>query len=204
VVDFTLTDEQKDIREMAHDFAEKEIRPVAWEYDRDGTWPQDIIEKAWEIGLMNSHLPEEYGGPGLGFLDGALIGLSVAALLGVGFYDGSRRLNLATFFRWTGISLVFIAGGLVAKAIHELIEINVITVGNGTLFDLSAVLPHADDSGSVIGQVLHALFGYTATPEALTFALWLTYVTVVLVLFLRPVKRLVQPPAAAAPTPVKS
>jgi high-affinity iron transporter len=137
-------------------------------------------------------------------LVGALIGLSVAALLGVGFYHGSRRLNLATFFRWTGIALVFIAGGLVAKAIHELIEINVITVGTGTLFDLSAVLPHADDSGSVIGQVLHALFGYTATPEALTFALWLTYVTVVLVLFLRPVKRLVQTPAAAAPTPVKS
>jgi len=35
VVDFTLTDEQKALREMAHDFAEKEIRPVAWQYDRD-------------------------------------------------------------------------------------------------------------------------------------------------------------------------
>src|SRR5579862_3791117 len=58
---------------MAHDFAEKEIRPVAWEYDRDSTWPQDIIEKAWELGLLNTHLPSEYGGPGLGALDGALI-----------------------------------------------------------------------------------------------------------------------------------
>src|SRR5438552_15336924 len=64
MVDFTLTDEQKNLREMAHDFAVKEIRPVAWEYDRDGTWPQDIIEKAWELGLMNSHIPEEYGGAG--------------------------------------------------------------------------------------------------------------------------------------------
>jgi acyl-CoA dehydrogenase len=73
VVDFTLTDEQKDMREMAHDFAEKEIRPVAWEYDKDGTWPQEIIEKAWELGIMNSHLPEEYGGPGLDYLTGALI-----------------------------------------------------------------------------------------------------------------------------------
>ena len=73
MVDFTLTDEQKSMREMAHDFAEKEIRPVAWEYDKDGTWPEDIIEKAWELGLMNSHLPVEYGGPGLGYLDGALI-----------------------------------------------------------------------------------------------------------------------------------
>ena len=36
MVDFTLTDEQKNLREMAHDFAVKEIRPVAWEYDKDG------------------------------------------------------------------------------------------------------------------------------------------------------------------------
>ena len=73
MVDFTLTDEQKNLRELAHDFAEKEIRPVAWEYDKDGTWPQDIIEKAWEVGLMNTHIPEDYGGPGLDYLYGCLI-----------------------------------------------------------------------------------------------------------------------------------
>src|SRR2546430_5214614 len=61
------------MREMAHDFAEKEIRPVAWEYDKEGTWPQDIIDKAWEVGLMNTHLPEEYGGPGLDYLTGCVI-----------------------------------------------------------------------------------------------------------------------------------
>jgi acyl-CoA dehydrogenase len=73
VVDFTLTDEQKSLRELAHDFAEKEIRPVAWEYDKDGHWPAEIIEKAWEVGLMNNHIPEEYGGPGIGYLDGCVI-----------------------------------------------------------------------------------------------------------------------------------
>ncbi len=73
MVDFTLTDEQKDVRELAHDFAEKEIRPVAWDYDRDGTWPQEVIEKAWEVGLMNSHIGEDYGGPGLDYLSGCLI-----------------------------------------------------------------------------------------------------------------------------------
>ena len=72
-MDFTLTDEQKDLRELAHNFAEKEIRKVAWEYDKDGTWPQEIIDKAWEVGLMNTHVPEEYGGPGLDFLSGCLI-----------------------------------------------------------------------------------------------------------------------------------
>jgi acyl-CoA dehydrogenase len=73
VVDLTLTDEQKDLRDLAHSFAEKDIRKVAWDYDRDGTWPQDIIEKAWEIGLMNTHVAEEYGGPGLDYLSGCLI-----------------------------------------------------------------------------------------------------------------------------------
>ncbi|HEY7631595.1 MAG TPA: acyl-CoA dehydrogenase family protein [Thermoleophilaceae bacterium] len=73
MVDFTLTDEQKALREMAHDFAEKEIRPVVWEYDRDGTWPEEILRKAWELGLMNVHTPEEYGGPGASYLEGALI-----------------------------------------------------------------------------------------------------------------------------------
>ena len=73
MVDLTLPDEQKDLRELAHSFAEKDIRKVAWDYDKDGTWPQDIIEKAWEVGLMNTHIPEEYGGPGLDYLSGCLI-----------------------------------------------------------------------------------------------------------------------------------
>lgn len=73
MVDFTLTDEQKDLREMAHNFADKEMRSVAWEYDKDGTWPQEVIDKAWEVGLMNTHIPEAYGGPGLDYLSGCLI-----------------------------------------------------------------------------------------------------------------------------------
>jgi acyl-CoA dehydrogenase len=78
MVDFTLTEDQRNIRELAHDFAQKEIRPVAWEYDRDATWPQEIIRKAWEVGLMNSQLPERYGGSGASYLDGVLIGEELA------------------------------------------------------------------------------------------------------------------------------
>jgi acyl-CoA dehydrogenase len=73
VVDFTLTDEQKALRELAHDFAAGEIRPVAWELDKEGTWPAEVFAKAHEVGLMNTHIPEEYGGPGLSYLDGCLI-----------------------------------------------------------------------------------------------------------------------------------
>jgi acyl-CoA dehydrogenase len=78
VVDFTLTDEQQSVREMAHNFAENEIRPVAWDYDRDATWPGEILEKAWELGLMNNNLPEEYGGAGLSTLDGCIIQEEIA------------------------------------------------------------------------------------------------------------------------------
>jgi len=78
MVDLTLTEQQENMREMAHDFAEKEIRPVAWEYDKDGTWPQEIIGKAWELGLMNAHFPERYGGVGASHLDGCVIGEELA------------------------------------------------------------------------------------------------------------------------------
>jgi high-affinity iron transporter len=136
-------------------------------------------------------------------LVGALVGLAVAALLGVGFYQGSRRINLATFFRWTGVALIFIAAGLLSSAVHELIEIGVIPFGTQTLFDLSAVLPHEQDGGSLVGQFLRALFGYSATPEATTFVVWLAYVVTVLTLFLRPVK--IDPaPATGSAAPARS
>ncbi len=67
---------------------------------------------------------------------GAVVGICIAAVLGVGFYKGSRRINLGTFFRWTGVALVFIAAGLLSHAVHELIEIGVINIGTQTLFDI--------------------------------------------------------------------
>lgn len=133
---------------------------------------------------------------------GAVIGLAVSVLLGVGFYHGSRRLNLGTFFRWTGVALVFIAAGLLGHAVHEFIEIGVITFGMQTLFDISAVLPHDPAGGSILGQLLGAMFGYTSTPEVTTFVVWLTYVVVILVLYLRPVRRTAAP-ASGAPAPAK-
>jgi acyl-CoA dehydrogenase len=73
-ISFALTDEQKALRELAHEFAAKEIRPVAAEYDEHQTHPADVLAKAHEVGLMNPHVPEELGGAGLGAMDGALIG----------------------------------------------------------------------------------------------------------------------------------
>ena len=73
-ISFALTDEQSDLRALAHEFAEKEIRPVAAEYDEHQTHPADVIAKAHELGLMNVHIPQELGGPGLSIFDGILIG----------------------------------------------------------------------------------------------------------------------------------
>ena len=64
-VSFALTDEQKALRELAREFAAKEIRPRAAEYDVHMTHPADVIAKAHEVGLMNLHVPAELGGLGL-------------------------------------------------------------------------------------------------------------------------------------------
>jgi high-affinity iron transporter len=126
------------------------------------------------------------GGTGaIGVLLGALTGLGLAGVLGFAFYRGSRRLNLATFFRWTGIVLVFLAAGLLGGAIHEFAEIGLISIGAQTAFDISNVLPH--ESG--FGQFLAAVFGYTSRPEVIRLVLQLSYLAIVLVLYLRPISR---------------
>src|ERR671938_1709850 len=73
-VSFALTEEQKALRALAHEFAEREIRPKEREYDEHSTHPADVIAKAHEVGLMNLHIPEEYGGAALSGFEGMLIG----------------------------------------------------------------------------------------------------------------------------------
>src|SRR6266704_2653140 len=68
------TDEQKALRDLAHDFAEREIRPKEREYDEGSIHPANVIAKAHGLGLMNVHIPEAYGGLELGAFEGMLIG----------------------------------------------------------------------------------------------------------------------------------
>ena len=144
------------------------------------------------VGQANS---AEAGAPGI--FAGALAGLAIAVLLGYGFYHGSRRINLASFFRWTGVALVFIAAGLLSHAVHEFVEAGVITVGTQAAYDISTVLPNDPSGGSVVGQFLAALFGYSSKPEVIALATHLAYLVVVLGLYLRPAS----PRAATAPPP---
>ncbi|KAK5619806.1 hypothetical protein CRENBAI_007097 [Crenichthys baileyi] len=70
---FEMTDQQKEFQQLARRFAREEMIPVAAAYDRSAEYPFPIIKKAWELGLVNGHIPQEYGGMGLSIFDACLI-----------------------------------------------------------------------------------------------------------------------------------
>ena len=71
--DLTLTDEQNALIETAREFARKEIAPVAGHLDEEGKFPHELMNKAFELGLINFEIPESYGGLGLSCLSHALL-----------------------------------------------------------------------------------------------------------------------------------
>jgi acyl-CoA dehydrogenase len=93
-VSFALSDEQKALRELAREFAEKEIRPKAAEYDENQTHAADVIAKAHELGLMNLHVPESFGGLELSTFDGILVGEELNwGCSGIGTSIGANALG---------------------------------------------------------------------------------------------------------------
>jgi len=64
-VDFDLTPEQELVRKTARDFADREIAPVAMEFDRSEEFPWPVLEKMKPLGFLGASIPEEYGGMGL-------------------------------------------------------------------------------------------------------------------------------------------
>jgi len=73
MIGFELTQEQVSLQDMARKFAANEIRPKAVEYDHAAKFPEDILEKAFGLGLMSGFIPEKYGGLGLSALDTCII-----------------------------------------------------------------------------------------------------------------------------------
>ncbi|OLZ09535.1 acyl-CoA dehydrogenase family protein [Sulfobacillus thermosulfidooxidans] len=72
-MNFELTPEQRELKEWAHTFAEKEIRPVAAYYDEHEEMPWDVLKKAAKVGLLSYTIPEEYGGNGVPDLISSLV-----------------------------------------------------------------------------------------------------------------------------------
>ncbi|MCM2350218.1 MAG: acyl-CoA dehydrogenase family protein [Bacteriovoracaceae bacterium] len=77
-MDFALSSEQLEIRELALKFAKNEMIPHAQEYDEAGTFPHEIFRKAWELGLINTCIPAEYGGTGFSSVDSVIISEALA------------------------------------------------------------------------------------------------------------------------------
>ncbi len=73
MLNFGLSEEQTALVDMARRFARERIIPVAPECDRDSRFPKDVFEAAHALGFVNTTVPTEYGGPGMGELENAII-----------------------------------------------------------------------------------------------------------------------------------
>jgi high-affinity iron transporter len=158
-----------------------------------------VIREGLETSIFLVAQVTSAGAGGGSVLVGALIGLAAAVAIGWLFYTGSRRVDLRSFFRWTGIGLIFIAAGLLARAVHELVEVGAIAFGSQPAYDITSVF--SDATG--LGQFLRAILGYSSAPEVTTLVVHLAYLVAVLVLYLRPVRR-ATPPAPRVEVPKAS
>ena len=124
---------------------------------------------------------------------GALAGLLVAIGLGYGIYRGGVRINLARFFRLTGLLLVLVAAGLVSTALHTAHEAGWLNVGQEAALDLSALI----QPGTPIAAVVTGILGFQPKPTVLEMVGWLVYVIPMSLYVLWP-----QRPSPSAPTRV--
>ncbi|MCP2039454.1 high-affinity iron transporter [Neisseria sp. HSC-16F19] len=127
--------------------------------------------------------------PTAGMKWGAVLGLAASVLIGWLIYIGAVRINLARFFRYTGVFLIFVAAGLAAgsfRALHEagiwnLWQVHPLDWSSHMPADFSAVL-HED---SPLGVLLGGFFGYTDHPVLSDFIIYFAYLIPVLFLFWR-------------------
>jgi len=77
-MDFSLTEEQKMLKTMAREFAEKEIEPIAAQMDQEGKYPAELISKMADVGFIGLHFPEKYGGGGCGKIEEIIVAEEIA------------------------------------------------------------------------------------------------------------------------------
>jgi len=120
---------------------------------------------------------------------GALAGIAVSVAVGYGLYSGSVRLDLRRFFRLTGIFILLVAAGLLAGVLRKLHEAGVWNHLQQVVFNLGDTLP----MDGPLGAVLSGLLGYQAAPVLGEVIVYTAFLTISLVVFLRPA-----PPARPA------
>jgi high-affinity iron transporter len=124
---------------------------------------------------------------------GAVIGVAIAVAIGVGIFRGGVKINLAKFFRITGIFLVFVAAGLVLSSLRTAHEAGWILIGQQATLNLSWLAP----AGSVQAALLTGVLGIPADPRLIEVLGWFAYLVPTLAYLLWPVKK--RPSARALP-----
>lgn len=115
---------------------------------------------------------------------GAVLGLGVAITCGWLIYVGSVRLNLATFFRFTGAALVVVAAGVLAYGIHDLQEASILPGLQNLAFDVSEQMP----GSSWYGTIVKGIFNISPQMTWLEVTAYLAYLVPTMLLFVRPVR----------------
>nr|WP_236147467.1 iron uptake transporter permease EfeU [Mycolicibacterium sp. CH28] len=132
-------------------------------------------------------------------LVGLLIGVLLAAVIAWGMYAGAVRINLAKFFKYTGAFLIVVAAGILSYGIGALQTVGWLPGLGSKAFDIST----AFDWSAWYGEIIQGVFNITPTPTVLQLVCWLTYLVIVLALFLRPTHaapKAQQVPATEVPT----
>ena len=130
------------------------------------------------------------GGPAP--LSGAALGLATSVGLGWLIYRGALRLNLRTFFTWTGAALVVVAAGVLSYGVHDLQEAGLLPGANVMAFDVSGAVPES----SWYGTLLKGVFNFSAETTWLQLVVWVAYLILTMTLFLWTVQG-GKPPTAA-------
>jgi high-affinity iron transporter len=136
-------------------------------------------------------------GSTVGPLIGFALGIGMAVLLGWLLYRRAVSINLASFFKVTGVLLIFVAAGVLAYGVHDLQEGGVLPGAESLAFDVTAQIP----PGSWYGTLLRGIFNFSPQTTWLQLVVWVGYLVPVLVLFLRPARTPVRPPV---PAPVEA
>lgn len=128
---------------------------------------------------------------------GALAGIIIAAGIGYGIYRGGVRINLARFFRATGLVLVLIAAGLIAAAAHSAFEAGWLTIGQTQVIDLSWLI----QPGSIQAALLTGVLGLQPHPTAIELLGWLLYIVPVGLYVAWPQRRPTLKASSSTPAP---
>jgi high-affinity iron transporter len=115
-----------------------------------------------------------------GPLFGALLGILTAVAMGFAFYKGVLKINLAKFFKYTGMILIVIAAGVLAYGVHDLQEAGILPGLNNLAFDVSEQVPPS----SWYGTLLKGTLNFSPATTWLEAIAWVAYVVPTMTLFL--------------------